>query len=89
MCGRYTLDIDGETLWEQLNLIGDPLPWHPRFNIAPAQEAPVVGRMRRRNGERVLGEHMHQIELPLERRWGPSRAADGDRATPQLATEHS
>ncbi len=52
MCGRYTLSLSVDELWEDLELDGEPGAgvWsqdpsetlRPRFNIAPTQVAPVV-----------------------------------------------
>ena len=43
MCGRYTLVVDGAGLWEELGLDGPPELIEARYNIAPTQQAPVVG----------------------------------------------
>lgn len=43
MCGRYTLVVDGGELWAQLGLEGEPEEVRPRYNLAPTQEAPIVG----------------------------------------------
>lgn len=42
MCGRYTLSVDAEELWEELDLEGAPPDLPPRYNIAPTQQVPVV-----------------------------------------------
>lgn len=41
MCGRYTLRKDPERLREHFDLRGAPV-WNARFNLAPAQEVPMV-----------------------------------------------
>lgn len=41
MCGRYVLAVDGRTLREAFRTV-NALPWHPRYNVAPGQEAPAV-----------------------------------------------
>ena len=75
MCGRYTLTSSGEELARHFELLerqGD-LDLRPRYNIAPAQDVPVVrvadaGEPDSARGERILTEH----------RWGlvPSWAKD-------------
>lgn len=52
MCGRYTLSLSTDAIWEELGLEGEPGAdvWSrdegqglaPRFNIAPSQAVPVV-----------------------------------------------
>jgi putative SOS response-associated peptidase YedK len=52
MCGRYTLSLSVDEIWDELDLEGDPGSdvWsqgpeetlEPRFNIAPTQAVPVV-----------------------------------------------
>ncbi|MBW2460232.1 MAG: SOS response-associated peptidase [Deltaproteobacteria bacterium] len=52
MCGRYTLSLSVEEIWDELDLDGEPGAdiWSqgpqttlaPRFNIAPSQAVPVV-----------------------------------------------
>src|ERR1700730_3785715 len=41
MCGRYTLSSPVEIVADLFGLAEIPAP-HPRFNVAPTQEAPVV-----------------------------------------------
>lgn len=50
MCGRYTLSLTREELLQELAELGlESVPeLAPRFNIAPSQQAPVVGK---REGE--------------------------------------
>ena len=43
MCGRYTVGIDPEKLWQELELEGEPqAELAPRYNVAPTQEVPAV-----------------------------------------------
>lgn len=42
MCGRYSISVDAEELWEELDLEGDPPDLHPRYNVAPTQDVPAV-----------------------------------------------
>lgn len=51
MCGRYTLTISAEDVWEDLELLGEPSdleeeaagePIAGRYNIAPTQRVPIV-----------------------------------------------
>jgi len=67
LCGRYTLVVDSGELWEQLGLEGEPEPIRARYNLAPTQDAPVVG----------LREGAHRPRL-VRMRWGlvPSWAQD-------------
>ncbi|MAT13781.1 MAG: hypothetical protein CMJ46_00745 [Planctomyces sp.] len=39
MCGRYTLRVPPQDLW---NALQAEFNWQPRYNIAPSQEVPVV-----------------------------------------------
>lgn len=41
MCGRYVVAADGEALARAFGL-RRPLPWRPRYNVAPSQEVPAV-----------------------------------------------
>lgn len=65
MCGRYTLTAPAEVLSEVFE-IGEPVDWTPRYNIAPTQEAAVLGL--NHDGGRSIGKM----------RWGlvPSWAKD-------------
>jgi len=38
MCGRFTLSLSGDDLWQQLGLAGAPPDWGPRYNITPSQD---------------------------------------------------
>ncbi|MCA9038919.1 MAG: SOS response-associated peptidase [Planctomycetaceae bacterium] len=62
MCGRFTLRVPPEKLWEILQA---EFNWEPRYNIAPSQRTPIV---RFRDGKPVIEEA----------RWGfiPSWAKD-------------
>lgn len=40
MCGRYALTKVPDAMSRQLNVT--PLPWQPRFNLAPTQDAAIV-----------------------------------------------
>jgi putative SOS response-associated peptidase YedK len=64
MCGRYTLFPDAETLQEEFGLLGIPVPYAPRYNIAPSTPLAVIT-----NGQNRTIEWM---------RWGlvPSWAKD-------------
>jgi putative SOS response-associated peptidase YedK len=43
MCGRYTLTVRPEEVWEELELAGEPPADSPaRYNIAPTQDVPIV-----------------------------------------------
>ena len=43
MCGRYVLDKDIDVVEKRFNAgVKGHHEWHPRYNIAPAQELPVV-----------------------------------------------
>ena len=48
MCGRFTLEVQLELLFEHFDVHGGTLELTPRFNIAPTQQIPVV----RNDGER-------------------------------------
>ena len=65
MCGRYTLALEHEQLLLRLGFEPFEFEFHPRYNIAPMQQAPVVAI---RDGERALSNM----------RWGlvPSWAKD-------------
>lgn len=57
MCGRFTVGLRGEALWEQLGLFDGSVvdfAWEPRFNVAPTQRAPVIGQRRGRPPRPVL-----------------------------------
>lgn len=47
MCGRYTLSVPSEDLVEVFDVPEPAFALAPRFNVAPGQEAPVVGEDRR------------------------------------------
>ncbi len=66
MCGRYSLSSPGHVVAELFELPSAP-ELHPRYNIAPSQEAPLV--------RRLPEEAVRSIALA---RWGlvPSRAGD-------------
>lgn len=42
MCGRFTLEVQLELLFEHFDIHGGNLELTPRFNIAPTQQIPVV-----------------------------------------------
>jgi putative SOS response-associated peptidase YedK len=42
MCGRYRLSRRKEALAEHFGVDLDDLDWEPRYNIAPAQQVPVI-----------------------------------------------
>jgi putative SOS response-associated peptidase YedK len=47
MCGRYTLAVPSEELIEVFDVPEPTFALAPRFNVAPGQDAPVVGEDRR------------------------------------------
>jgi putative SOS response-associated peptidase YedK len=69
MCGRYTLAVPSDELVEVFDVPEPTFALAPRFNVAPGQDAPVVGEDRR-------GRRMGLL------RWGfvPARAAGAARA---------
>jgi len=68
MCGRYTLAVPSDELVEVFDVPEPTFVLTPRFNVAPGQDAPVVGEDRR-------GRRMGLL------RWGfvPARAGDAAR----------
>ncbi len=46
MCGRYTLAATEDELVEVFDVPPPDFQWHPRYNIAPGQDAPVVAQGR-------------------------------------------
>jgi putative SOS response-associated peptidase YedK len=42
MCGRYTLTRELEVLQPRFRFSGGAIEMHPRYNVAPTQDAPVV-----------------------------------------------
>ncbi len=42
MCGRYTLENDGEDLFSHFDLDEPPTQWQARYNLAPTQPVPVI-----------------------------------------------
>jgi putative SOS response-associated peptidase YedK len=42
MCGRFRLSRHKEILAEYFGMDFDALKWHPRYNIAPTQQIPVI-----------------------------------------------
>lgn len=44
MCGRFLLTVDGGTIEEYFGLEPGTAKHHPRFNIAPGQDIPVITR---------------------------------------------
>jgi putative SOS response-associated peptidase YedK len=65
MCGRFRLSRHKEILAEYFGMDFDALEWHPRYNIAPTQQVPVITQ----DGE------VRKVSLM---RWGlvPSWSAD-------------
>jgi putative SOS response-associated peptidase YedK len=69
MCGRYTLAAPSAELIEAFDVPDLEFDYHPRYNIAPGQEAPVVAEDRR-------GRRMGLLA------WGFVPAGRGDRGRP-------
>ncbi|NIQ01439.1 MAG: hypothetical protein GWM98_14495 [Nitrospinaceae bacterium] len=69
MCGRYSLTKPIKTLKEHFKAVAVALDHHPRFNIAPSQQVPVV----------IAGKREREIHAL---RWGliPSWAKDPKKA---------
>ncbi len=44
MCGRFTVAVPREDLFEEFGLTEPPFDIHPRYNVAPTQIAPVILR---------------------------------------------
>ncbi len=44
MCGRFTVAVPREDLFEEFGLTEAPFDIHPRYNVAPTQIAPVILR---------------------------------------------
>jgi putative SOS response-associated peptidase YedK len=42
MCGRYTLAVEAAEVMEDFDLMGTPLGWKPRYNVAPTQAVAVI-----------------------------------------------
>jgi len=42
MCGRYTLAVDADDLWEEFDLEDGPDDLAPRFNVAPTQRVAAI-----------------------------------------------
>lgn len=42
MCGRFTLTSDFPNILKRFGLVQQEFPFHPRYNIAPGQNAPVI-----------------------------------------------
>lgn len=52
MCGRYTLTVPADQIAEVFELPGMPAGYHPRYNIAPTQDAPVIRVLEEAGGAR-------------------------------------
>lgn len=63
MCGRYTLTSSPEEISEHYGLSIDPAAFTPSYNIAPAQDAPVI---RYFNG---IGRRLDRIKWGLVPSW--------------------
>jgi putative SOS response-associated peptidase YedK len=42
MCGRYTLAVEAAEVMDEFDLLGVPLQWKPRYNVAPSQAVAVI-----------------------------------------------
>ncbi|MFT4552616.1 MAG: putative SOS response-associated peptidase YedK [Chlamydiales bacterium] len=42
MCGRFTITSDGPSILKRFGLDQKEFPFHPRYNLAPGQIAPVI-----------------------------------------------
>jgi putative SOS response-associated peptidase YedK len=75
MCGRFKLSTPADELRQVLGFVEQP-NLEPRYNIAPAQQAPVLRQRREPKGERTL----------QNLRWGliPSWAKDAKIASPPI-----
>jgi putative SOS response-associated peptidase YedK len=65
MCGRYTVAVRGEDLFEELDVGEPPFDIRPRYNVAPTQLAPVV--LRSRAGPLALAEFRWGLVPPWAR----------------------